>query len=298
MSTPLASILLPAYNERFFAEALASALAQTLADVEIIVSDDSPGEAIASLVHARRDPRIRYERNAPALGFAGNFTRCLTLARGRYVKFLNDDDRLHPRCVEVLAQVLDANPAVTLATSRRRVIDEQGLAAPDVPSTTPISHVSAFLPGIELGDFCLVNGLNLIGEPTTVMFRRESLVVEEGVMFHWGGREYHCLADLSVWLRLRSRGFAYYGAAALSEYRRHPGQEQRRPEVRAACLRERGWILAAARDSGFLRTPELRAGAIAAARAMGEAFHPYADAVPSVGEALADLATALDGFAR
>ena len=297
VSEPVVSILIPAYNERFFADAFGSALGQTLADVEIVVSDDSPGDAIGRVVAEHADPRVRYVRNTPALGFAGNFTRSFELARGRYVKFLNDDDRLHPRCVEALAGVLDANPTVSLAATRRVVIDEAGKAQPDVASTTPISYVSAFMPGVELGDFCLVNGMNFIGEPSTVLFRRGDVQPGGGSIFRWADREYHCLADLSLWLRLLSRGLAYYGAAALSEYRRHPGQEQRRPEVRMTCLVEYASLLAPAQAAGFLRTPQLRAAAVHTMRSMASVFEPFAEGHPELSEALAGMRSKLDAFA-
>jgi hypothetical protein len=254
---PLVSILIPAYNERFFALALESALSQTYRNTEVLVCDDSPGRAIAQAVERTASPRIRYVRNPTRLGFAGNFTQCFALAQGEYIKFLNDDDRLRPRCVETLARALAGNPAVMLATSRRCVIDEEGRECPDVPATAAVSHVTALVLGRELGDLVLVNSINLIGEPTTAMFRRAQLRVEEGSVFRWGGREYHCLADLSLWLRLLANGLAYYDAGVLSEYRRHAGQEQEKPGMRLNCLAERMHIARQARRAGFLGTDSL-----------------------------------------
>lgn len=246
------SIAIPAYSERYFPEAFASALAQRHAPLEILVCDDSRGPVIEATVRAAADPRVRYIRNPERLGFAGNFTQCFREARADLLKFLNDDDRLLPSCVESLASVLESNPGVRLATSRRRVIGPQGESLPDVPATSPVSLLSALVYGRELGDLALVNSLNVIGEPSTVMFRRSHLAVEDGSVFRWGGREYHCLADMSLWLRLLASGLAYYGADVLSEYRRHPGQEQERPGVRVECLVERLWIARAARGAGFL----------------------------------------------
>ena len=296
MSTPLVSILVPAYTERYFPEAFASALAQTLADLEIVVCDDSPGPRIGEVVAQAADPRVRYVRNPSNLGFFANFTQCFRLARGRYVKFLNDDDRLRPRCCEVMAGILESNPAVALATSRRVVIDEHGRPAPDLAATTPISHVAAIMRGIELGDFVLVNSLNLIGEPTTAMFRRGELPFEGDCLFRWGGRDYHCLADLSLWLRVLPRGLAWYGAAPLSEYRFHAGQEQRKVDVALSCLLERQWILEPARAAGFLAAPELRRAAVAAVRSRAAAFAQARGADAAVRAALDGLEAGLRAF--
>jgi glycosyltransferase involved in cell wall biosynthesis len=254
---PLVSILIPAYNERFFAQAFESALSQTYSQTEIVVCDDSPGRAIEGVVERAASPRVRYVRNPKRLGFAGNFAQCFSLARGELIKFLNDDDRLRPRCVETLARILAGNASVRLATSRRCVIDEAGRECPDVASTMPVAHVSALVLGRELGDLVLVNSLNLIGEPTTAMFRKAQLAVEEGALFRWGAKDYHCLADLSMWLRLLAAGFAYYDAGVLSEYRMHSGQEQERGTMRVNCLVERLWIAREARAHGFLPTASL-----------------------------------------
>ena len=251
--TPRVSILVPAYNEAYFREALASARAQKHDSFEIVVCDDSPGHAIEEWVAAERDPRVRYIRNRERLGFEGNFTECLRQVRGALVKFLNDDDRLRPECIAHLAAALDADPRITLATSRRDVIDERGAPRSGIPATSPVSYVSCVTTGVELGDLVLINGLNLIGEPSTAMFRARDVTLEAGGIFTWKAKPYHCLADLSLWLRLLARGNAYYCASALSEYRVHAGQEQRSGSMGIKCVTERLDLVEAARGEGFLR---------------------------------------------
>ncbi|HZZ94004.1 MAG TPA: glycosyltransferase family 2 protein [Usitatibacter sp.] len=279
---PLVSVVIPAYNERFFGEAFASALAQSWPALEVVVCDDSPGGDIESIVRAAADPRARHVRNPQRLGFARNFSRCLELAQGEYVKFLNDDDRLRPRCVETLVNVMRANPGVRLAASRRIVIDAQGRPAPDILATTPVSHVSALMLGRELGDFMLVNGTNFLGEPSTALFRRADLAIEDGLVFRWGGRDYHCLADMSLWLRLLAKGLAYYEAGVLSEFRMHPGQEQQGMDFE--CAAERLWIARQARTAGFLVTPMLWRTALAAVIARAEALRDATVYAPEMRE--------------
>lgn len=266
----LVTIAIPAYHERYFGEAFASALAQRHAPLEILVGDDSPGDAIGRMVRDAADARVRYVRNPGQLGFAGNFTALLHAARGDLVKFLNDDDRLLPGCVEQLAGVMEANPAVRLATSRRRLIGPGGEPLADSQATQPLALVSAIFIGRELGDIALLNGANFIGEPTTVMFRRSQLALEGDSMFRWGGRDYHCLADLSAWLRLLRNGLAYYGALPLSEFRRHPGQEQARAGGALECVIERLAIAREARRAGYLASAPAWRAALAAVDARAE----------------------------
>jgi glycosyltransferase involved in cell wall biosynthesis len=294
MSEPLVSIVIPAYRARFFAEALASARAQAYGALEILVLDDSPGEEIERRTRNARDDRVRYVRNPERLGFHGNFSAGFRQARGEFIKFLNDDDRLLPGCVPCLAHFLRVNSSVTLATSRRFVIDEAGRRGPDVTVTIPLAHVTAFVPGEELGNFVLMNMMNLIGEPTTVMFRRRDVVPEEDSLFRWGGEDYHCLADLSLWLRLLTRGAAFYCAEGLSEFRIHPGQEQEAsPDARLGCIVERRRLLWRAREAGFLSQPHQLVAALRAAHAFA-ASNDLLRASPDLAERVRQEMRALD----
>jgi hypothetical protein len=106
------------------------------------------------------------------------------------------------------------------------------------------------------------------------MFRRSDVVMEAGNIFRWGGHDYHCLADLSLWLRLLARGTAFYCAEGLSENRMHAGQEQSTVDGSLSCLLERRRIAEQAHAGGFLAGPGPLAAALAAARhfAMGTDF--------------------------
>ena len=255
MTAEPVSLVIPAYNERHFAEAFASALAQDYPALEVVVCDDSPGEAIRATVLAARDSRVRYVRNPERRGFAGNFTECVRQASADLVKFLNDDDRLAPHCVRELAGGLARHPHAHLASSRRSVIDAAGQPGPERASTTALALVNCAMEGRDLGNVLLMNVLNLLGEPSTVLFRKSALEFESANLFAWEGREYHCLADLSVWLRLLSKGPAYYHASPLSFYRVHAGQEQNKDPMVVGCITE--WVAMAdtARRHGFLAAP-------------------------------------------
>jgi glycosyltransferase involved in cell wall biosynthesis len=294
--SPRVSILIPAYSGRYFAAAFASARAQSYASLEIVVCDDSPGREIEDEVVAARDARVRYLRNRGRLGFEGNFTECLRQARGELVKFLNDDDRLRPDCVARLADAFHAHPRLRLATSRRQVIDENGAARADLPATSPVSYASCVIEGLELGDLALVNSLNLIGEPSTVMFRRDDVEAEAGGVFTWGGKSYHCLADLSLWLRLLARGNAYYDASPLSEYRVHRGQEQRGAGMGIDCITERFDLVNAARRAGFLATTPQCRTALARVEALSAAWRERPNLPAGQRETLQALSITIAGM--
>lgn len=94
MKSPAVSICIPVYkNVAYLKRLLDSALAQTFTDFEIIVSDDSPDDAVGSWLAAHYpDPRIRYFRNPVALGTPENWNEAICKAGGEWIKLMHDDD--------------------------------------------------------------------------------------------------------------------------------------------------------------------------------------------------------------
>jgi hypothetical protein len=93
-----------------------------------------------------------------------------------------------------------------------------------------------------------------------------------GGIFTWDGKSYHCLADLSLWLRLLAPGNAYYCATILSQYRVHAGQEQRSGAMGIDCITERLDLVQAARGIGYLREDFTYRAALARVDALATAW--------------------------
>ena len=225
---PLVSIVMPVYKAEFFAAALASAQAQSWDRCEIVVCDDSPGEDIARMTKQSAGPHpLRYIRNPGNIGGRANYLQCFAEARGLYVKFLNDDDLLHPECVARMATVLSDHPDVTLVTSYRRLIDENGETLPDAAYNFPLSRHDGLVDGRILAGYILTRGVNQIGEPTTVMFRKSDMADSEPHLMSYAGLSAHRNGDMSIWTSLLSRGDAVFLTEALSSFRQHGSQVQK-----------------------------------------------------------------------
>lgn len=234
----LVSILTPAYKPEYFADALRSALAQTHADFEHVICDDSPGCEIAAVVRdlAGDDPRVRYVRNPGTLGGRANYLECFALARGEHIKFLNDDDLLAPDCLARMSGALDAHPQVTLVTSYRALIDAAGQPLPDSAVNRRLVRQDSVLDGRGLLDLMLRRLINVVGEPTTVMFRRADLANNRPHILSFAGREAPRNGDTFMWTSLLARGDAVYFAAPLSSFRCHDAQVQRDPAFVASAI--------------------------------------------------------------
>ena len=90
--SPKVSVVIPAYNhERFIRAAVDSVLAQTHANLELIVVDDGSTDRTGAIVQAVRDPRLSYyhQENQDAYN---TINRGLSLATGEFVAILNSDD--------------------------------------------------------------------------------------------------------------------------------------------------------------------------------------------------------------
>jgi glycosyltransferase involved in cell wall biosynthesis len=50
------------------------------------------------------DPRVRLVTNSTNRGLVGNWNRCLDLASGDWIKFVFQDDTIHPDCLTQMLQ--------------------------------------------------------------------------------------------------------------------------------------------------------------------------------------------------
>src|SRR5687768_7226762 len=127
---PLVSVCIPTYNaEATICQTLASVMAQTMADFEVVIADDASTDGTLREVAAfGSDPRVRVLPPGPRARMEANWNRAVEAARGRYVKVLGHDDLLYPDCLARQAAVLKdpANAGVVLVGCRRDIVDGDG----------------------------------------------------------------------------------------------------------------------------------------------------------------------------
>jgi glycosyltransferase involved in cell wall biosynthesis len=227
------SVCIPTYNAaEFFRECIESVLKQTCKDLEIIVSDNASTDSTCEIVKSYSDPRIRLnclERNE---GMAFNFNHAVSLASGAYVKLLCADDFLEPTCLEKQIALLDRHPEVVAVGSGLRLVDETGKTLRIVswlPRETLLRDVEVVAGTLAYG--------NLIGPPSAVLMRRESMVKAGSFC-----TDYPQVLDVDMWLRLAALGPAAYLPEPLCSFRLHA--QATTPQLRArGVIRSDVWRL-------------------------------------------------------
>jgi glycosyltransferase involved in cell wall biosynthesis len=113
------SIVIPAYNaEAFLAEAIESALGQTHQPVEVVVVDDGSVDGTSDVIRSFGDSVqfVQKENGGTASARNAGARR----ATGRWIVFLDADDRLHPPYVERCLQHLGEHPSARYVYTQER----------------------------------------------------------------------------------------------------------------------------------------------------------------------------------
>ena len=143
---PAVSVAIRAYRRDWLGGAIASVLAQTWRDFELVIYDDA-GD-LEDVVAAFTDARIRYIRAAKKLEASGRFSAAIAHCRGRYIGVLDDDDRYEPRFLERLIAVLESDENIGAAVCR--VIRDAGGVRSLEPPPGPPGRLTDIVPNVLL----------------------------------------------------------------------------------------------------------------------------------------------------
>jgi glycosyltransferase involved in cell wall biosynthesis len=159
---PQVSVILPTYNRaRTLPRAVASVLAQDMADFELIVVDDGSTDRTAAWLAEQSDPRIRVIAPGHNQGVSAARNLGLEAAQAPVAAFLDSDDVYRPNRLSVPLRVLGAEPDVAFTLSSAQKQTRAG------------SH-TALLPDVKLAGAALEWALvcDLVGVETSSITAR------------------------------------------------------------------------------------------------------------------------------
>jgi glycosyltransferase involved in cell wall biosynthesis len=212
---PPFTVAVPTYNgSRFIETALASALAQEGVAFDLVVSDDRSADDTLDRVRRVAGDRARVEVNAERLGLAGNWNRCVTLARTPFVAILHQDDVLDPG--HLAAHLAAYREGTGLVASAARSIDEEGRPAAGIEAGGCGPANRRFLPGSFADELAVANPL-----------RCSAVSLRAAAHASVGGFDpsYRYAVDWDFWLRVAETWEVGWVAAATASFRWHAASE-------------------------------------------------------------------------
>ena len=125
----LVSIIMPSYNTgKYIAETIASVMAQTYTDWELIIVDDASTDNTAEVVQnvaTTNASKIRFLQNVHNSGAAVSRNRALREARGKWIAFLDSDDLWAPEKLQKQLDFMVKN-GYAFSYTKYEEIDEDG----------------------------------------------------------------------------------------------------------------------------------------------------------------------------
>lgn len=201
---PLVSVIIPTYNRaHLVTEALRSVFGQTFKEYEVIVVDDGSTDGTGEILKSYAD-RIRYiyQENE---GIAGARNRGILLSRGKYIAFLDSDDRWLPEKLERQIAYLEAHPKVGLLCTH---LFRYEIGREEAREKCPPKFPKDFEE--------LLEGPN--GVPTSTAVVRRDCFMAVGLF----DPTLPPIEDWDMWLRIAQRFQMDCLKEVLSENRKHP----------------------------------------------------------------------------
>jgi polysaccharide pyruvyl transferase WcaK-like protein/glycosyltransferase involved in cell wall biosynthesis len=223
---PALTLGLPVRNgERFLEAALDALLAQTFTDFELIISDNASTDRTPTIAraYAAVDPRVRYTRHPRNVGSALNHALLVHQARGKYFKWVSDDDLYAPDLLERCMEAFDRQPGIVSSHAWTAYLDESGniIRKPEYPLKTDSPRVPERFRSL----LHTYGGDDMYGIFPVAVLRRIAPV-----------RSHH-LADRTFVSELALYGPFYNVPDFLYFRREHARRVSRSPSVRDRCTR-------------------------------------------------------------
>ena len=196
---PLVTIAIPTFNRASCLGAgVVAALSQTYQHFEVLVSDNASTDETVEVLRQFRDPRLRVVRQKSNIGLLPNWNACLMEAKGKYIVFVADDDRIAPWMLERCMVLVKREPQIPIILGLGDHYEEG--------RTWQATPNSKFGTGIWEGTDLLLEYFkcNIVPEMCSIMLRADALRALGGFPI---GLPSSC-ADAAAWIPLLLKGRA------------------------------------------------------------------------------------------
>ncbi|MFL6143623.1 MAG: glycosyltransferase family 2 protein [Labedaea sp.] len=178
MSDTLVSIGLPVYNGAHrLEEVVWSVLGQDHDRIELVICDNASTDDTEAVCRelAAADSRVVYHRQPRNVGVLNNFVHAIRTARGKYFRWIGDDDWLAPDCVSRCLEAFAEDERRVLVTTQLAYTGPDGITRTDpsydggrLAAADPVTRFAEMLR--------LLNESPLLVDPLYGVMRRDLVV--------------------------------------------------------------------------------------------------------------------------
>lgn len=217
------SVYIPVWNgARWLDGAIESLLDQTCQDWELVIGDNASTDGTDAVAAGHRDPRIRYHRWPEFEEISENYNRTLLLAKGEWLQLLGVDDRLHPRCLERMAERIDRSAGRT--TPLAMVVTACRHVDPDGRPADREWYRHGRIATFRDGTYCGAEWLTAVAAPAALPWNTGSVAISRQVIERIGSLyrpETGVCADIELYLRAAAYGDVDYIDEPLLDFTVH-----------------------------------------------------------------------------
>lgn len=189
---PLVSVIMPCYNmEKYLPFTIESVRQQRFTDWELLIVDDASNDGTAEVLQqaSAQDQRIRWMVKPIHSGIVDSRNRCIQMAQGRYLAFLDADDLWYPEKLQRQLEFMKAHNASFCYTSYQ-LIDEEGTKMDKIIHTAGNLQYHDYLRNTIIGCSTVMIDNNAIEDVTVPDFRTSE--------------------DTATWLDILKKGITAY----------------------------------------------------------------------------------------
>jgi len=205
MKNPVVSVIIPTYNrEKLLVTAINSVLNQTFKDFEILVIDDASTDNTKEVIDNFKNERISYYKLDKNSGQCVARNYGIKRARGKYIAFLDSDDRWLPEKLEKQINIFKNSPnklgCVYGYAYEKDVIK-------DVTTFNKVQYFRGYIYNKFLEKFCPPT-------PSIFLVKTDAILKENGF-----DENLITFVDLDMWLRLsKNNHFDYVDEPVIIKY--------------------------------------------------------------------------------
>jgi len=210
------TVVIPNFNgAMYLEEAILSALENSrgIDEFEIIVSDNHSTDNSKDIILKYVNRNVRLVVPDKQLSIGEHWTFVCSQATGKYVKFLGADDLQSSLLINEI-ETLSSHPRAVALVSRRQIIGGNGGV---ILRSRGISKTFALVSGDKLIQKTWESGTNLIGDPTAILFRKDSLIKA----LPWEDKPFPYVVDLSLYIKCFQGQEVLVSPKVVSSFRIH-----------------------------------------------------------------------------